>query len=375
MTLVTRAYRGSPNGLSRYDRALLAALRDGNAPGDELAIEVTAPTLVPLPGQSLIKSLRGPDLRAFQSFYPFLPLRGSPDLFHLTHASHATLLWRLPTKPVVVTVHDLFHYVHRHDPRLSAYGHVAHRWSDALATRLLARATILLASSGQTRDDLLSLGTIRPEQVRVVALGIDRAAFRPAPPPDDFWARFDVSPDASIVLHVSSEEPRKNVETLLRAWRHVCTERPDAILVKGGASLYPRERLRLLALAHSLELGESLKFVDALSDADLASFYNAASVFAFPSIGEGFGFPVLEAMACGTPVVCSDIAALRELAGDAARYVSPRDEAHLAAEILTVLDDGRQRERMRASGLRRAERYSWQRTAAETRAAYRSALN
>ncbi len=367
--LLTRGYGGEVTGLSRYDQALIGRLRA--APDVELS--VGAPRPLPLPGSGFVKRCVGLDAATFFEVYPVRPLRGRADLLHLTHLSHASALWWPPARPVVVTVHDIIHYVHRRDARLSTYAHPVQRWFDERATRQLRRATLLLASSAATRDDLVRELGIPAERIQVVPLGVDQNVFRSRAVSDEFRARHGLAADRPYVLHVSTEEPRKNLPTLLRAWRDVVARCPEAVLVKVGAPRYPRERSRMLEQIAALGLGSSVRIVDAVSNDDLVSFYNTATCFAFPSLAEGFGFPVLEAMACGTPVVCSDIPPLAELGGPAALRVPPSDAGALAAALLRILERTGERARLTCAGHAQARCFTWERTAERTREAYREA--
>lgn len=354
------------SGLARYDAALFHHL--GECEDMDVALE--APISPPLPGAGLLSRMLHLDVQRFLGTYPLRPLRGSADLFHLTYQSLASMLWRLPRQPVVVTVHDIFPYLYRDDPGLSTYAHLPHRVADAFATHQLGRATALITDCGAVRDDLVRRLGIGSGRIHVVPLGIDHQRFRRGNVPGDFWERHQLDQQARYALHVSSEEPRKNVGTLLRAWRKVVDVVPDAVLLKVGRTHYPRERGRMLADIAALGLERSVRIVDAVSDMDLGHFYNAAKVFAFPSVAEGFGFPPLEAMACGTPVVCSDTPALEELVGEAAVRVPTFDADALAAAMIRVLVEPEHHAALREAGLARAAQFTWERTADMTRQVY-----
>src|SRR5262249_569343 len=140
------------------------------------------------------------------------------------------------------------------------------------------------------------------------------------------------------------------------------------------ASLYPSERANMLSEIHEHGLGSHIRVIDRVSEADLVQFYNIATAFAFPSLAEGFGFPVLEAMASGTPVVCSDIAALHEVVGDAAIRVRAMDEDALAEALLGLLADDTHRASLRQAGLARAALFTWECTAEATHQVYQAVL-
>ncbi len=187
-----------------------------------------------------------------------------------------------------------------------------------------------------------------------------------------------------FVLYVGSNKPHKNLTGLVTAWAELirgpgamsgtqtATPGGDAAsgaeLVIAGAwdPHYPEAR----QLADSL--GDSrIRWLGPVADADLPGLYAAATVFVFPSRFEGFGLPVIEAMACGTPVICSNVTALPEVAGDAAILIDPEDTAGLAEALGRVLQDEALQDDLRERGLRRAADYSWERTAAQTLEVYR----
>lgn len=365
--LITRAYTHELNGLSRYDRALHAGLA---ARGDiDVALRPVAATAPRL--ARWVRRASGLDLAAFLSVYPLQLPSGTGDLFHLTTSSHAMALHRL-RRPAVVTVHDIIHYTFRHNRRLSTYRHLIQRICDALSLHRLHRATAISASSAFTKRQLVQQLGIPLERVVVVPLGIDAQRFSPRCAPPAFYAQYGLQPDTPYVLHVSSEEPRKNIRTLLRAWALVRRHYPHAVLLKVGRCLYPEERRRLNRQIAELGLGASVRFVDAVPDDDLALFYAIARVFTLPSLAEGFGFPVLEAMACGTPVVCSNAGSLPEVAGAAALLVEPTDSAGLAEALCAVLADPALAERLRCAGLAQAAAFSWDRTVTETVSLYQA---
>jgi glycosyltransferase involved in cell wall biosynthesis len=172
--------------------------------------------------------------------------------------------------------------------------------------------------------------------------------------------------DAPIVLTVSAKRPHKNLERLLEAMALVRAE-PAPVLVAPGYETVFEPQLRQRA-------GEQVRFLGWVDDDELEGLYRAATCFAFPSLAEGFGLPVLEAMARGTPVACSRIGPLEEVAGKAALYFDPRDTADIARQIESVLADADLRARLAQAGRRRAKRFSWARTADATLASYERAL-
>lgn len=367
--LITRSYGSEINGLARYDRALYEGLRAR----DRAAVTLRPLTPPSSPALRRIKRLSGLDLAAFLGTYPLELPAGDGALAHLTTSSHALALRGGLSRPVVVTVHDIIHHTYRRDRRLSTYRHAAQRLCDALALRRLRHASAILASSAYTRQRLIAELGLDGERIAVVPLGLDRERFQPRAVPASFFRSYGLDPATPYVLHVSSEEPRKNIETLLRAWARVRQRYPDALLLKVGRCLYPDERARLLRLSADLGLEAAVRFIDAVPDADLQLFYSGARAFAFPSLAEGFGFPVLEALACGTPVVCSTAPALIELVADLARLHEPRDDAGLAERLCAALA-APPAAAWRDRAVAHAHSFSWRRTVAQTEAIYERVL-
>jgi glycosyltransferase involved in cell wall biosynthesis len=174
------------------------------------------------------------------------------------------------------------------------------------------------------------------------------------------------------VLFVGSVERRKNLRGLLQAYARLLeTDVACPLVIVGTRRRGAGEIGRTL---QELHLEESVIFTGYVPDADLPAIYTGADLFVFPSLYEGFGLPPLEAMACGTPVVCSNAASLPEVVGDAAIMVDPYDVEGLAEAMLRVLTDADLREHLRRKGLERARQFTWERTARETVAVYREVL-
>jgi glycosyltransferase involved in cell wall biosynthesis len=277
------------------------------------------------------------------------------------------LLWLRPDlRPVVVTVHDIVPYLTRRQESMQAYRSVWERWLDTLATQALARADALIADSAYTRETIVQALRYPAERIRVVPLGVDHTLFRPRPVPPEFDARYGLDPGRRYVLYVGSENPRKNLPFLVRAFARLHQALPDVHLIRVGAVQYLPQARTLQEQIERAGLANAVLHYSSVPDEDLALFYNRADLFVFPSLYEGFGLPVLEAMACGTPVVCADAASLPEVAGDAALRVSPSDEEGWADAMGRALTDLRLREELRARGLEQARSFTWERTAEET---------
>ena len=359
------------SGLSRYATALYRHLKQQT----DATITPVPLTSTPLPKPLLLLASRlGYDLETFLSTYPLSWPCDTGDLVHLTHRAQATLLLRKPRGPTVVTVHDIIHYQYRHDPSMLISRNRFVQWVDEASIRALQNADAVIASSNYTKRALIEDIGLPEAKIHCIHLGVDPEQFHPCQIPQSFLERYSLGADLPYILHISTEEPRKNLLALLRAFSLVKSQQPDIRLLKVGAPFYPKVRSRALALVDELDLGDSVLFIDNIPDADLRYFYNLARVFAFPSYAEGFGLPVLEAMACGTPVVCSDMASLPEVVGDAALMVGPDDTRGLAQALSTLLTDKQLWTELRDSGLKHATQLSWARTAMQTLHVYDSIL-
>ena len=271
-----------------------------------------------------------------------------------------------PSCKSVITVHDLAfllypHFLTKESARY--YGHIdqAVRWTDH----------IISVSESTKRDTIQHLGV--PEDKITVVHEAASPIFKPldkAEAKEQVRNRFGV--DGPYVLFVSTIEPRKNVPSLLRAlYQLVTCYKEDVRLVLAGGKGWLFEDA--FAVVDELKLDERVHFVGRVSSEDLLYLYNASELLAHPAFYEGFGLPPLEAMACGLPVVASDVASLPEVVGDAGQLIDPHDVDELTVSMWRVLNDSALREQMREKGLQQAGRFSWKRAARETMEIYQLA--
>jgi glycosyltransferase involved in cell wall biosynthesis len=232
----------------------------------------------------------------------------------------------------------------------------------------VARADHILADSAATRDDLIELYQAPPEKVSVLYCGID-AAFRPV---RDLQiqaavrARYGLG-SAPFIVAVSTLQPRKNYVRLIQAFARLSTQGVNLVIAGGKGWLFET----IFAEVERLRLQERVIFPGFVADDDLPALYSAARLLAYPSLYEGFGLPMLEAMACGTPVVASTASCLPEVAGDAARLVSPTDVEALAMALDEVLTDEALRADLIAKGHARAGQFTWDQAARQLLGIYR----
>jgi glycosyltransferase involved in cell wall biosynthesis len=302
--------------------------------------------------------------------YPRSLRRRTADVFHVMDQAEAHLVRSLDPERTVVTCHDLI-------PLLAAEGVIPIRIPATVVRTFrwriahLARARRVIVDSEATKAALERYTSVAPEHIAVVPLGVS-PTFRTIPDAGSATrGSAGVSDTAIVVLQVASAGRYKNTPTLLHAFAGLRSRLPaDVILVRIGAPFYPDEE----ALAEQLGLAASIRYIGHVDDRTLASWYNAADLLVFPSLWEGFGWPPLEAMACGTPVVASNVPAIAEVVGDAGLLVPARDPAAVADAAEQVLTDPARAARMRERGLARARQFTWARAAAGTLAVYDAIL-
>ncbi len=284
------------------------------------------------------------------------------DIYHALAFVAPALL----TAPMVVTVYDLSFM--RFPERLSRARRLYLQCMTALTC---ARARRILAISQSTADDLIDLLGVPAAKIDVTPLGYDKAMFRPLLPAECERFRRKENLPERFWLYLGTLEPRKNLQMLLRAYADLAPEDRLPLLFGGGVGWRGQA---ILADIERLGLSTSVKHVGFLPATDLPLWYNCAEAFLFPSVFEGFGLPVLEAMACGTPVVTTDVSSLPEVAGKAGRRLPPEDQARWTAELKAIKTNDEWREMARENGLERAKLFSWARTAELTLDSYRRAM-
>jgi glycosyltransferase involved in cell wall biosynthesis len=343
VALDARALTDDATGVGRYIRALTAALQGSQG------ID-----LVPYrdPGPPIL----GPQLT--------LPLRMRRDGAQLIHGP-ANSLPLLPLGlPGVVTIHDLAIYDH---PEWFPAG----QW---FATRVVVpqsarRARMVICPSEATKRATVRLFHIEPDRCRVIPHGVETEFSLPLSTAvrAEVTARYALPP--RYLLQVGTVQPRKNYVTTLRALKQIPIEQRIPLVVVGG---FGWKYDAVVEAIRELDLRDWVRFVGYAGMADLPALYQLAQAVAFPSLDEGFGLPLLEAFAAGTPVVTSNAGAIPEVAGDAALVCPPEDDEGLALNLLRLLTDSRLRERQVAAGRARAGLFSWSASAAAHRAVYES---
>jgi glycosyltransferase involved in cell wall biosynthesis len=304
--------------------------------------------------------------------------REGVDLFHSTN--FMAPLRRFGGR-LVLTVHDIIPLKHPEFAPRSKKSRLFPVYR-ALMRRLVSIADLIIADSEHSRRDLVGFLGVPPAKVQRIYLGVD-PKYRPLPPAAREEARRTLGVRGRLALFAGRADPYKNLMTLVKAAeilnrkgsaratgqaRSACPAgdplRERCVVVVAGAEdpRYPE----VSRYVEAAGIARDVVFAGSLGEEELIRLYNAADVLVLPSLYEGFGLPPLEAMACGTPVICADRTSLPEVVGDAGILVDPMDAGALAAAMKRLFTDDALRRRMVAAGLERAKLFPWRRTAEET---------
>lgn len=300
--------------------------------------------------------------------------RAGLDLYH-SPAVPFPRWTRRPGLRRVLTVYDLLPL-----SQPEFFPPVAARHQRAVLDRLTSRDWTLCISESTRRDLLARYPVCDPERSLVIPLAAEER-FRPDADPARSAAvreRHGVPAGCPYFLGVSTLEPRKNFETVIRAYARFVREdpsRPSRLVLVGGAVRADTGPIFAALDAEGAEVRGRVVFAGYVADEDLASLYSGALAFLYLSFGEGFGLPVLEAMQCGVPAISADNTSLPEVVGDAGVLLAAGDEAGVAAQLSVLYRDPARRQALAARALARARRFSWESFARDTLAAYRRALD
>jgi glycosyltransferase involved in cell wall biosynthesis len=281
------------------------------------------------------------DANAFFSSYPLhLENNSQADIFHLTTQTLATALnFQKFSAPVVITVHDIIPWIVRKTPQYNTLRNPIDRWFYWLTLKGLKHADLIICVSEFTRQSLNKYAGLKLDKMIVIHEPIDHDLFQPKPVSREFLEEYSIS-SGKYILYVGSHDPRKNIPTLIRSFALLLNHRKDVQLWLVGNPHFNNDYIQLKRLVEDLRVTDYVRFFGQVSDDDLVNFYNLADVIVIPSLYEGFGLPVIEAMACKKPVIIARNGALSEVAGDAGIIIdNPLDHQLMSAKILTVLED------------------------------------
>lgn len=346
----TSSTRGRATGIGIYTRNLINALREF-----ETEIEV-----IELDDGITVDQRTDKRILREQIGLPRLARAATVELLHLTGFA-APLR---PPCPVVLTVMDLIGVLFSRNfpPASRLY------WSRYLPMTL-SSAKHLVTLSENTRQDVIRLARIPPNRITVIEPGLD-ARFRVIADHAALDAvRRELQLPERYFLFVSTLEPRKGIDTLIAAYAQVAGQVQEDLVIVGKRGWYWSQSVRQ---AEATGLAQRIRFMDYVTDEQLPCVYNLTRAFVFPSRYEGFGLPPLEAMACGTPVICSNASSLPEVVVDAGILLPPHDMAGFSRAMLALARDDNLHETLRDRGLNRASLFSWQRAAHKMTQLYKS---
>jgi glycosyltransferase involved in cell wall biosynthesis len=357
-------------GIGRYTRELVNALLKLESPYRYVIFAAVGgldpscrkENIAPLHGHTEIRTLSLSDdwlARLWHRLRLPVPVEAITGPINLFYSPDFVLPPTRSTTRTLLTVHDLsfLRYPEAFVPPLC-------RYLEQVVPRSVARADLVLADSAHTRADLVNLLGTPAQKVRVLYSGVD-ARFCPQPEEGErqrLQARYGVG-ERPYILAVGTIQPRKNYPRLIQAFGRLDVE---AQLVIAGAPGW----LYQDTLTEAEKYGDRVRILGFVNDEDLPALYRNAVLFVFPSLYEGFGLPVLEAMACAVPVVCSNASSLPEVAGHAALLVDPLDTDGLAQAIAMALTDADLRREMVARGLAQAAQFTWKRAATQLHEAF-----
>ena len=357
-------------GIGAYVRNLLEAIaRDPQSEGYRFRVYVRPadrPSVPPLPERFEIveDDSSGYSISELTTFAWRL-WRDRLDLFHATHY----VIPPLARARAVVTIHDIIHVLY---PQFLPH-RAALIYARVMIRRALRRADRIITVSNNSKRDLVDYFGISPARIEVIYNGV-AARFRadlPREESDRVAAKYGLP--RPYLLFLGGEKPHKNVRNVLRAFAEARRDRelPHGLVLAGPM---PKNRSRVEALIEALDLGDRVVRPGVVPEEDLPGLFAGADAFLYPTLYEGFGLPVAEAMACGVPVLTSSTSALQEIAGGYAYLVDPMDVDAIARGIVDLATDPKRRQEYAELGRRRAADFSWEHAAAQTLKVYAEAL-
>lgn len=357
---ISRIAVAARTGTERYSYELLAALSRHDRTHDyTLYCNGLPATLPPLRPNFRLRAIPLPRLWTYLRLSMEMAQQ-PPDVLFVP--SHVLPLVRPPRS--IVTIHDLGYLSF---PR----AHTRARWLELHLTTLwnTRAASRIIAISHATKADLVRRYAVHPDKISVIHHGLS-PDFCPIPSQQQraaICARYGIAAAGGYLLYVGTIQPRKNLVRLIDAFAQAASASPTVrslqLVIAGKTGWLSRQ---IEQRASDAGIAGQVHFPGYVADADLPALLSGALAFVFPSLYEGFGMPVLEAMACGTPVLTSSTSSLPEVAGDAALLVDPHDSRAIADGLRQLVEDGALRERLRERGLAHAARFTWDRAAQET---------
>lgn len=346
-------------GLQRYQSELYAHLKK-TLPWD-VSLETTVLRPWVLTGIAPVDSFLSGFIK-----YPLEIRRDAQksDILHVFTHHFAYLLLGIRHKNTMVTCFDMIPFARRGEQTLMERG------LNALILEGIKKANRIIAISHWTKGEIMKYAGVAEERITVVPCAVDHSLYFPDEEGGKKFREKMAIPDSRpIFLYVGSEQPRKNLKTLTCALKLLAEKGVDFLFLKAGRPQWPNGRETFLRQIHEARLEERTKILDYVPEKAgsggfcLREVYNAADIFLFPSLYEGFGIPVLEAMACGVPTVVSNTTSLPEVAGDGAALVPPEDSNAWSQAIQSLLNSEKNKRAAREKGVANAKKFLWERSA------------
>ncbi len=357
-------------GIGAYVRNLLEAIaRNPQSEGYRFRVYVRPadrPSVPPLPERFEIVEEDSPGYSISElTTFAWRLWRDRLDLFHATHY----VIPPLARARAVVTIHDIIHVLY---PQFLPH-RAALIYARVMIRRALRRADRIITVSNNSKRDLVDYFGISPARIEVIYNGVAGRFRADLPRAESERVALKYGLPRPYLLFLGGEKPHKNVRNVLRAFAEARRARalPHALVLAGPM---PKNRSRVEALIAALDLGAHVTRPGVVPEEDLPGLFAGADAFLYPTLYEGFGLPVAEAMACGVPVLTSSTSALQEIAGGYAYLVDPMDVDAIARGIVDLATDPERRREYAELGRRRAADFSWERAAEQTLRVYAEAL-
>jgi glycosyltransferase involved in cell wall biosynthesis len=311
-----------------------------------------------------IKKINAPNLLWKNIRLPFALMS---DKAHLVHLPSYTIPFWAPC-PTIVTIHDVIFAFH--PEWCSKKQHIRFKHLVRLSAK---KANAIIVVSNSTKKELLDLTKISEDKIYLTYLAADEI-FKPNKDPlvlENLRQKYNFKED--YILHVGSLHPRRNIERIINAFSHLKKEIDKKIIFILVGQWFDKKN-KLNDMAKKLNIINYIKHIDYVPDDDLVKLYNFADLFIYPSLYEGFGLPVLEAMACGTPVITSNISSLPEITGDAAFLVDPYNVYEMKEAMKSILLEKELHSRLIEKGFKKIKNYTWNKAAEKTLEIYKNVI-
>lgn len=292
--------------------------------------------------------------------YPYKELKKA-DLLHVPHYN-IPIMYR---GKLITTIHDITHILFpQYLPNKFAF-----YYARFMISRAIKQSDYILTVSQNSKNDLIKYFNADDKKIIVTYNGIDNIFVKKDKSEYEYlYKKYNIENNKKIILYVGNKKPHKNIDTLIKAIN--CTKnKDDYILILTGKGFDGYTQLE--ELSNELNMNEQIKHTGIVTDEELVNLYNLADIFVYPSLYEGFGIPPLEAMACGTPVICSNTSSLPEVVGDSAYLINPYDERAISQAIDNLIDNRELYETLVSKGYERSKLFTWDKCRIKTEEVYK----